>query len=156
MRTVFAFALILIGMTTASFASIGKANAESEADSTRNERLTKQMELATTFAKIEGMKSVVRHLAANGLACETAADCTSLAMGKRACGGPTSYVVTSFTNPSLSALQESIQLVTKAEIEANTKFGLASICSLIMPPRVACHANQSGERRCVNTEEAAE
>ena len=107
-------------------------------DDSRAERTSKQMEMQAAFARIGGMKTVVNHLAQMSLACETVSDCTAIAMGQRACGGPTSFVVTSQANPSMDALVESIQLVTKAEAEANRKFGLMSICSIEMPPALAC------------------
>lgn len=136
-----AVSLLVLALTTviaASLPSKSWARAGDDEAETRAERAKKQIEMQAALAHIGGMKTVVDHLAKMSLACETSADCAALPMGKRACGGPNSFVVTSKANPSLTALVESIQLVTKAEAEANKKFGLVSICSIAMPPAVDC------------------
>lgn len=135
-----AASILVFTALTVSFAlpSTSWARAGEDEVDTRAERMKKQMEMQAAFAHIDGMKTVVNHLANLSLACETSSDCAAIAMGKRACGGPTSFVITSKANPSLSALVESIQLVTQAEVEANKKFGLASICSVKLPPSVSC------------------
>jgi hypothetical protein len=117
-----------------------RASAE-ETETAAATRAKKQLEMQIDYAKIAGMKSVVDHLSASNLQCESIADCVSMPMGKRACGGPTSYVVTSKLNASLEAVVATVELVTQAEKDANQKYGMASICSMVMPPPLGCNAN---------------
>lgn len=144
------FAAFVVTAATISTTLPSVSRAQTEEDGSRTARMNKQMEMQTTFAHISGMKTVVNHLANLSLACETSSDCAAIPMGQRACGGPTSFVVTSKANPSFTALVESIQLVTKAEDEANKKFDLMSICSVELPPAVNC-AKADGETQSVCT-----
>ncbi len=121
------------------FVMIGFVSQKASAAPTAEEaKLQEQLEIQRAYGAIVGIKSVVSTLANLSLACEEPSDCTAIAMGSRACGGPTSYVVTSKANTSIEALNLSIQLETKAESELNQKFHIISICSVEMPPELDC------------------
>ena len=130
----FAFAITLI-------ASFSASSAFATDDTRAAEREKKEIEMKIAFGEIGGMKKIVQHVANSNLACATGADCIALPMGSRACGGPTSFVVTSAENPSLEALTQSIDVVTQAERDLNKKFGMMSICSVEMPPALGCSNN---------------
>lgn len=104
-----------------------------------------ELELQQMSAKIKGMVDVANHLAGLSLRCQTASDCVPIAMGSRACGGPTSYIFTSKLNPSMEAAMETAALVTKAEKEVNAKFRRMSICSFVIPPDLTCVENTCGQ-----------
>jgi hypothetical protein len=112
-----------------------------ETQSAASKREKEMIAMQLEYSRIAGMKSIVDHLASGSLQCETVADCVSMPMGSRACGGPTSFVVTSNMNPSLEAVAASVALVTQAEKDANLKFPVFSICSIKTPPPLACDNN---------------
>lgn len=89
-------------------------------------------------ARLAGMKDAVKFLADSALECEVATDCVAIPMGHRNCGGPTSFVVTSRSNPSAEAVIQLTKEVTK--VEKATTVGMMSICSIEMPPELACEA----------------
>ncbi|CAF0726067.1 unnamed protein product [Adineta steineri] len=74
--------------------------------------------------------------------CTTAADCTAAAVGSRACGGPSSYVVYSAECANAEQISSLIQLATRLEKQFNTENEMMSICSMIMPPKALCVANK--------------
>ena len=135
MRVIFmALVLIVTGSVAQSAFAI-----ESESDTIA--QLKQQMEIQKTYAVITGMKRIVQYVANTDLSCATGADCIALPIGSRACGGPSSFIVTSAENRSLEVLTQSIELVTKAERDANLKFGMMSVCSFEMPPDLGCSNN---------------
>ncbi len=137
LKSVFAYvALALIAtISTLSIPSTTFATASDDA------QLKKELEMQKAFGEIKGMSTIVKHLAESNLSCSTAADCVAMPMGSRACGGPTSFVVTSTANTSLDVLTQAVSLVTKAERDVNRKFGMMSICSVEMPPAIGCNNN---------------
>lgn len=92
--------------------------------------------------KLTSLKSAIQKL--NDVACETDANCGSVALGHRACGGPSSYVVVSNLNPELAAIET---LATEtASVEAQLTAGTFGVCSIVLPSPTACKQN-----RCVES-----
>jgi hypothetical protein len=86
-------------------------------------------------------------LVESDLSCLTSADCDSVALGSRACGGPEAFAVVSKLNP-FHADGVIASLAAKTEEfggEINDLAGAISICSIEMPPAVRCVQN-----RCSN------
>jgi hypothetical protein len=76
------------------------------------------------------------------LSCQASVDCTAIALGSRACGGPNGYVVVSKTN--MFVANGVVQLLatdtTSIEKSLNYLLGVGSICAYEMPPATACVA----------------
>ena len=131
---VLTIALMLLSLAFHS----SRASAD-ETEGAASKRQKEMLAMQLEFSRIAGMNTIVEHLASRALQCETVQDCTSMPMGSRACGGPTSFVITSRMNPSLEAVTTSVAMVTQAEKDANLKFRVMSICSIEMPPAVSCN-----------------
>jgi hypothetical protein len=70
--------------------------------------------------------------------CAKSTDCTTVAVGSRACGGPNGYVVYSILSSNAQDIRSLAQLTTKLEHEYNADNSVVSICSLVMPPKPMC------------------
>lgn len=80
-------------------------------------------------------------LSNSDLSCETSNDCQAIAIGARACGGPSSYIVASKNNYNFA---EIIYLAAKTQIkqdEYNRNYGINSICSVVLPVYGVCKSN---------------
>ena len=73
-----------------------------------------------------------------------ASACRALAVGAKACGGPTAYVVFSSTATDPAEAERLAGEVTALDRAANDQFGLVSTCEMLMEPAVALDAG-----RCV-------
>lgn len=133
-------ALVLAFVSVFSLITISQSAHAVALKDLSEDQLKEHIEYEKTFAQIKGMMKIVDVLNQSDLSCKTVSDCTALPIGHRACGGPNSFIVASKLNPSLAALTQSIELVTKAERDANSKLGLMSICSVEMPPTVGCNS----------------
>lgn len=87
---------------------------------------------------IRELKAGVLRLAGQSIRCEEVSDCVAIPMGRRACGGPSGFVVTAKSNPSLDELQKKAERVTMAEEAYLKKTGEMSICSVLLPPTLSC------------------
>lgn len=75
-----------------------------------------------------------------GAACSDGAQCRTLPVGARACGGPEAYLAYSTANlsePALKALAERYQRDRQAQNEAS---GMMSTCRVIPDPGAVCRA----------------
>lgn len=82
------------------------------------------------------------------LVCRVDSDCVAVAVGAKACGGPSGYVVTSkfndfYTGGEIESLAKKTEKYSKA---INSYLGLFSDCSIEMPPTLEC---DSRARACV-------
>ncbi|MBP9706425.1 MAG: hypothetical protein KBD78_02210 [Oligoflexales bacterium] len=82
------------------------------------------------------------------LVCRVDTDCVAVAVGAKACGGPSGYVVTSkfndfYTGGEIESLAKKTEEYSKA---INNYLGLISDCSIEMPPTLEC---DSRARACV-------
>jgi len=66
-----------------------------------------------------------------------ASACRALAVGAKACGGPTQYVVFSTTATDAAEAERLAGAVTALDRAANDQFGLVSTCEMLMEPAVA-------------------
>ena len=81
-------------------------------------------------------------LADTDLRCQSAADCTVVEIGSRACGGPSTHFITSDDNSNMEELQY-LARQTRAKGEAfNRNYGRISICTVVMPPVAKCIQQQ--------------
>jgi len=74
--------------------------------------------------------------------CAKSTDCTTAAVGSRACGGPNGYIVYSSLSSNVQDIRSLAQLTTKLEREYNADNSVISICSLVMPPKPVCDETQ--------------
>ena len=63
--------------------------------------------------------------------------CRALAVGAKACGGPTQYVVFSSAATDAAEAERLAGEVTALDRAANAQFGLVSTCDMLMEPNVA-------------------
>lgn len=92
----------------------------------------------------QGLSDLVKAIGsvnAEGLSCEQDSDCVALAIGSRACGGPNGFVVSSRLNPYFSSVESMANLTSSLEDDINMKDRVFSICSIELPPPVACISN---------------
>jgi len=70
--------------------------------------------------------------------CATSEDCTTVAVGARACGGPNGYAVYSIKSSNAQDIRLWAQLTTTLEHQYNTENSVMSICSIVIPPEPVC------------------
>jgi hypothetical protein len=73
--------------------------------------------------------------------CNTNDDCDALAVGHRACGGPSDYLVYSKLSSDEDELKRMAASHTAQEKLKNQKEGNMSICQMLTKPQVACKRN---------------
>lgn len=93
------------------------------------------------WESVSSLYTAVNALAQTDLVCSSNDDCSSLALGSRACGGPNGYVVYSKNNSSSNELVSIAANLEAVENRYNNEAGIFSICSFEMPPEVACQKN---------------
>tara|TARA_R110000823_G_scaffold295431_4_gene414937 strand:- start:158944 stop:159363 length:420 start_codon:yes stop_codon:yes gene_type:complete len=69
--------------------------------------------------------------------CSTTGECKVLAYGKKACGGPSTYVIYGSKIDEV-LLAKKCNEYTLLQTEINNRFGLFSDCSLLIVPEVTC------------------
>jgi hypothetical protein len=75
---------------------------------------------------------------AKNKACTGGDNCRSMAMGSKACGGPTSYLIYSLTKTDEKLLSEKVKQYTDFQKELNIKYNRSSDCLFLSPPTVDC------------------
>ena len=78
-------------------------------------------------------------------ACDTSAQCRTLAVGHRACGGPESYLAYSTKTGDAAKMQRIAAQDTAARKQQDTQSGGMSTCQMVMDPGATCQAG-----RCVS------
>lgn len=73
------------------------------------------------------------------LSCQQDSDCTVIAVGSRACGGPAGYLIASENNSNLAEISFLAHQSMLKEAEYNRRYRILSICSVLMPPEPSCH-----------------
>ncbi|CCQ11340.1 hypothetical protein PALB_22310 [Pseudoalteromonas luteoviolacea B = ATCC 29581] len=81
--------------------------------------------------------------------CNESAQCKALPVGKRACGGPSSYVVFSTNSVDQNDVESLTAKITAMESQINALEGRMSICEHVNEPLVQCSMQQ-----CTTTEQA--
>jgi hypothetical protein len=75
---------------------------------------------------------------AKNKACTNGDGCRTMAMGAKACGGPTNYVIYSLSKTDEKVLSEKIKQYTDLQKELNIKYNRVSDCKFEIPPTVDC------------------
>ena len=86
-------------------------------------------------------------------ACDSAAQCRTLPLGARACGGPESYVAWSVLGTNQAALQRAADRYGQWQAQQQARSGMMSICMVEIDPGAVCSRSattaQPGAGRCV-------
>ena len=86
-------------------------------------------------------------------ACDSAAQCRTLPLGARACGGPESYVAWSVLGTNQAALQRAADRYGQWQAQQQARSGMMSICMVEIDPGAVCSRSattaQPGTGRCV-------
>jgi hypothetical protein len=75
---------------------------------------------------------------AKNKACTGGDNCRTMAMGSKACGGPTSYIIYSLSKTDEKLLSEKIKQYTDFQKELNITYNRTSDCLFLSPPTVDC------------------
>lgn len=81
----------------------------------------------------------VMELAAANRVCSVDFDCVPIPIGSRACGGPSSYTFASSKSAQFAEIQALSAETEELEAELNRRANLTSICSVEIPPTLACN-----------------
>lgn len=85
--------------------------------------------------------------------CSDDAQCRSLALGARACGGPEAYVAWSVLGTDAAAVKRAADRYTQWQAQAQSRGGAQSICMVEVDPGAVCvrpaSATQVEAGRCV-------
>jgi hypothetical protein len=87
------------------------------------------------LVRIESLKVAAR-TTANPEGCSTAGQCAAIALGSKACGGPTEYLVYCPRSTDTLRLRELVDEVERAERAYNTRWGIVSTCEMLLEPRL--------------------
>jgi hypothetical protein len=87
---------------------------------------------AALFARIEAARG--------DAACDTEAQCHSIGVGNKACGGPESYLAWSSKNDDGARLRALVAEHAAARRAEDTKKGMMSTCSMALDPGATCSA----------------
>ncbi len=81
--------------------------------------------------------------------CDSQAQCRTIAVGAKACGGPAGYRAWSVLGTDETALRRLAEQQAQAQREANAKAGLMSNCAMVADPGAVCRPRDSdGIRSC--------
>ena len=97
---------------------------------------------AALFARIEAARGAA--------ACDTDAQCHSIGVGNKACGGPESYLAWSSKNDDGARLRALVAEHAAARRAEDTKKGMMSTCSMALDPGATCSAGHCVLRTTTN------
>lgn len=89
-------------------------------------------------SKSSQLISLIDSLSGADLSCDQDNDCVVVAIGHRACGGASGYVITSRENPNLEQVQALAQQSTIEDTQAAGASGSVSTCEYHVPPVASC------------------
>jgi len=99
-------------------------------DNHESQRPDDEKKLTALYADIQKMAQQIK--------CENAGDWKFTAIGSKACGGPTGFVVYSIKLDTTVFLQK-VRSYTAQQDAFNKKWGVSSDCMAVLPPKgVAC------------------
>ena len=82
--------------------------------------------------------------------CKTDADCRTIAIGTKACGGPQRYLAWSVARTDAPALAAAAQTMADRQAAERAKPGaLLSNCAFVADPGASCAAVEGAARQCV-------
>jgi Fe-S-cluster containining protein len=87
--------------------------------------------------KLEQLGKEIQDFAKNK-ACSGSDDCRTMAMGSKACGGPTNYIIYALSKTDEKQLAEKVKQYTDFQKELNIKYNRTSDCLFLSPPTVNC------------------
>jgi hypothetical protein len=71
-------------------------------------------------------------------ACKSPAECRTLPLGAKPCGGPRQFLVYSLSGTDSARLAADAARYNQAEAQKNRDKGLVSDCSMLVAPQVSC------------------
>ncbi|KAF7767469.1 hypothetical protein PCIT_a4353 [Pseudoalteromonas citrea] len=74
--------------------------------------------------------------------CDTSMQCQVIAVGSRACGGPSSYVTFSTRSADVQTVKKLADSITVLESQYNAKNRMVSICQHLTQPSTQCVENK--------------
>ena len=87
------------------------------------------------WAAIEQLEAQAKAMAkADG--CSATSDCSTGAVGRKACGSPRYYLTYCRKTTDVTALNAKLEEIVKAETAYNTKYNVVSTCEMRVPPAV--------------------
>jgi len=95
-------------------------------------------------ARLDEMRAAILALVVDPV-CADSADCRSIGLGRKPCGGPWEYVVYSVASVDSSELAAQVATYNQFNAELNLRYGWVSDCSVPPPPVVGCRNG-----RCVD------
>ena len=113
------------------------------------EKLSNTAMKAVTLDDIKAAKNELNTLIANKQ-CDSSTQCQVEAVGSRACGGPSSYIVYSTTTATTEQVTALSKKITTFESNYNAQNQMVSICQHITAPSTQCVEN-----KCVKLEGSA-
>jgi hypothetical protein len=133
-----AFALIVFsyqncGMQPEESPSAPRSSTDSGGDNSTNTKKVSDEEIKALYQSIDNM-------AALDLSCQSDADCTALALGSRACGGPKRFAIVSKRNAGYNSIVSAASNLQVKERQYNQQEQVISICSLVEAPPFKCDA----------------
>lgn len=88
--------------------------------------------------EVSSLYENIQSLNRSDQSCVVDADCDSLAIGSKACGGPTGYLSVSKLHPNLAEIVSLAVELEQKEDQLNRVSGNISTCDYEMPPQVRC------------------
>ena len=96
--------------------------------------------------EIKVLNQSIDNMVALDLSCQSNSDCTAVALGERACGGPKRFAIVSKRNAGYGSIVASALDLQKKERIYNQQEQIISICSLVEAPPYKCDTAAS---KCV-------
>jgi hypothetical protein len=112
-------------------------------------KLDPQMQEQPTRENIQKAHQQLKTLTADSQ-CDNSAQCKVVAVGSRACGGPSSYLVYSNKTANEQAVEQLSKKITSLESQFNAENSMVSICQHLMAPGAQCVEN-----KCVKLDSSA-
>jgi hypothetical protein len=81
-------------------------------------------------------------------ACDSAAQCRSMPVGSKACGGPAGYLAWSTKRSSEPRLKALVERHAQAQRDEDARAGAASNCMMVMDPGASCVTAGPNAGRC--------
>jgi hypothetical protein len=98
-------------------------------------------EKSIDLKSITDLQSEITALAESSV-CNESVQCSYIAFGSKACGGPTSFLLYS-TSINVNELTSKVAVFNQMQRDFNQKYGIISDCSIVIPPSsLVCENNK--------------
>lgn len=91
-------------------------------------------------AMIEATIKAAKLISDANRSCDSHADCSHVAIGSKACGGPRTFMSISKKNTELATIEQLAERSVELESAFNSTYGVVSDCLATMPPAAYCQA----------------